>query len=280
VWSDYDGDTIYGDYTVDEETGAVTALASYLPGIGQVDEATGAVYYHHADHLGSARVVTSAGGGVVERIVHTAFGEPVTRLGIAPTPTRYLYAGAWGYESDLGADHAGGAPGDDALPYQHLGYRWYSPSSGRILQRDPIGIFGGLNVYGYVRASPTMLVDPFGYWSWRDHRWESDSVKDLRNNKVYVHYYKVYRVRNLFWTSEVYVYDHTDVSTIYVKCAADDPSGLDKDIVDAIKQHQSGLISGISRARNIAGEFAETSAESGLADTDPTQAIVRNASGL
>jgi len=173
VWSDYDGDTIYGDYTVDEETGAVTALASYLPGIGQVDEATGAVYYDHADHLGSVRVVTTCGVGagdcvpgeagmVVERIVHTAFGEPGTRMGIALTPTRYLYAGAWGYESDLGAAHAGGSPDDDALPYQHLGYRWYDPSTGRFLQRDPIGIVGGWNTYEYVSSEPLRALDPWG----------------------------------------------------------------------------------------------------------------------
>jgi len=176
VRSDYDGDTIYGDYTVDEETGAVTALASYLPGVGQVDEATGAVYYYHADHLASVRVVTTCGvgagdcvpgeaGTVVERIVHTAFGEPVTRLGIAPTPTRYLYAGAWGYESDFGADHAGGSPGDTALPYQHLGFRWYDPASGRFLQRDPIGIRGGLNVYGYVGNLPSQHVDADGLYT-------------------------------------------------------------------------------------------------------------------
>jgi len=173
VWSDYDGDTIYADYTVDEETGAVTALASYLPGVGQVDEATGAVYYYHADHLGSVCVVTTCGVGagdcvpgeagmVVERIVHTAFGEPGTRMGIALTPTRYLYAGAWGYESDLGAAHAGGSPGDTALPYQHLGFRWYDPASGRFLQRDPIGILDGLNVYRYVGNNPLTWIDPLG----------------------------------------------------------------------------------------------------------------------
>jgi len=187
VRSDYDGDTIYGDYTVDEETSTVTPLASYLSGVGQVDEATGAVYYDHADHLGSVRVVTTCGVGagdcvpgeagmVVERIVHTAFGEPVTRMGIALTPTRYLYAGAWGYESDLGAAHAGGAPDDDALPYQHLGYRWYNPASGRFLQRDPIGILGGLNVYVYAGNNPLLRTDPFGLFTFDDY-WED--VVDL-----------------------------------------------------------------------------------------------------
>jgi hypothetical protein len=30
------------------------------------------------------------------------------------------------------------------------------------LQRDPIGILGGLNVYNYVRSRPTSLIDPAG----------------------------------------------------------------------------------------------------------------------
>jgi len=163
----YEGDKIYSDYTVDEETGVV--------------------YYYHADHLGSVRVVTTCGVGagdcvpgetatVLQRPVYTAFGELVTRAGIALTPTRYLYAGAWGYESDLGAAHAGGAPGDDALPYQHLGYRWYNPASGRFLQRDPIGISGGLNAYAYANNNPMMRVDPFGLFTINDY-WED--VVDL-----------------------------------------------------------------------------------------------------
>ena len=44
----------------------------------------------------------------------------------------------------------------------HVGYRWYDPATGRFLQRDPIGIRGGTNVYAYVNNAPTGLVDPDG----------------------------------------------------------------------------------------------------------------------
>lgn len=41
-------------------------------------------------------------------------------------------------------------------------YRGYSPSFGRWLSRDPIGITGGFNLYGYVLNDPVELVDPLG----------------------------------------------------------------------------------------------------------------------
>jgi RHS repeat-associated protein len=41
-------------------------------------------------------------------------------------------------------------------------HRGYAPSIGRWLARDPIGIRGGFNLYGYVRNDPVELVDPLG----------------------------------------------------------------------------------------------------------------------
>ena len=41
TWSDYDGDTIYGDFAVDEQTGALTNERSFEPGLATVDPWTG-----------------------------------------------------------------------------------------------------------------------------------------------------------------------------------------------------------------------------------------------
>jgi hypothetical protein len=48
------------------------------------------------------------------------------------------------------------------FPYLHVGARYYDPASGRFLQRDPIGILGGLNVYAYVENYATGAIDPSG----------------------------------------------------------------------------------------------------------------------
>ena len=117
------------------------------------------------------------------RVAYTAFGDPVMpdgqggwRVGWpVDLGTRYQYDGGWGYESGAwgpgpGGQGAVGGPlalwGENiALPpvtLQHVGWRCYQPSIGRFIQRDPIGLKGGLNVYTYVEALPTILVDPSG----------------------------------------------------------------------------------------------------------------------
>jgi RHS repeat-associated protein len=42
------------------------------------------------------------------------------------------------------------------------GYRYYNPSTGSWLSRDPIGEEGGVNLYGFVAADPISYVDPHG----------------------------------------------------------------------------------------------------------------------
>jgi RHS repeat-associated protein len=44
----------------------------------------------------------------------------------------------------------------------YFGYRYYHPDTGRWLNRDPIEEIGGLNLYGYVKNSPILFIDPLG----------------------------------------------------------------------------------------------------------------------
>ncbi|MCP4592673.1 MAG: RHS repeat-associated core domain-containing protein [bacterium] len=114
--------------------------------------------FYHANHLGTTRTLTDDAGDVLGDAsrLYTAFGVPVT----APTTplTRYGFAGAWGYQSPSATSV--GSPESSGL--LHVGARYYDPALGRFLQRDPIGVAGGLNVYAYVSNRPLSWVDPHG----------------------------------------------------------------------------------------------------------------------
>jgi RHS repeat-associated protein len=107
--------------------------------------------YYHADQIGTTRHRTDGYGNNItsEAAVYTAFGEPISGT-MTSDGQRYRYAGAWGYQAHTD------------LPFLHVGARYYDPGTGRFLQRDPIGIDGGLNVYAYADYNPLLFVDPYG----------------------------------------------------------------------------------------------------------------------
>jgi RHS repeat-associated protein len=139
---------VYGDYEV--VSSALADTVSHEPGIGFVDDPTGTPVrgYYHGDMLGTTRRTTNASAAQVDNAAYTAFGE---FLG-GSADRRYGFAGAWQYQSHPGT----------GFPYLHVGHRYYDPATGRFLQRDPIGVRGGTNVYQYVFAKPTSWVDPTG----------------------------------------------------------------------------------------------------------------------
>jgi len=159
TWSDYDGDEIYGDYTLSGST--ATNQRSFQPGIATVDTWTGSgganTKYYHADLIGTTRSMSLSTGlpDATAATVYTAFGE---RLSTANP--RYGFAGAWQYQA-----HSFPAT---PIPYLHVGHRYYDPTSGRFLQRDPISIRGGVNEYVYTFNRPTVLIDPMGFSAFGD----------------------------------------------------------------------------------------------------------------
>jgi RHS repeat-associated protein len=51
---------------------------------------------------------------------------------------------------------------DDETDLLYYGYRYYSPSTGRWLSRDPIEEDGGFNLYGFVNSNPVNSTDSLG----------------------------------------------------------------------------------------------------------------------
>jgi len=51
---------------------------------------------------------------------------------------------------------------DDETELAYYGYRYYSPEMGRWISRDPIGEWGGQNLYVFVLNRATSLIDPRG----------------------------------------------------------------------------------------------------------------------
>lgn len=56
----------------------------------------------------------------------------------------------------------GGVYSDDSVGLQYMQHRWYSPTLGRFMSRDPLGMRGGVNLYEYAGNNPLGFYDPIG----------------------------------------------------------------------------------------------------------------------
>ncbi|MBL8013326.1 MAG: RHS repeat-associated core domain-containing protein [Candidatus Omnitrophica bacterium] len=168
----YDGEDI-----IEERNSAGTLVADYVHG-DQTDEPLTmtrgtTTYYYFADGLGSIRQLTNSAGAVQQTYDYNSYGK----LAAAPTVVNpYTYTGR---EYDVESGN------------YYYRARYYSPTLGRFLQRDPIGYYDSMNLlqyvdsvgkvlpnnqfmnfYAYTSNNPINRTDPLGlYWGEDQVNW-------------------------------------------------------------------------------------------------------------
>lgn len=135
---------VWANSTLCEERDGSGNLTKQFFALGQT--ISGTPYYYTRDQINSVREMTDSSGNVVAQYSYTPDGQ-VTKVKGNTVDSDFLYAGMY--------DHQ---PSRLNLAVR----RGYYPILGRWLNRDPIGEFGGLNLYAYVGNQPISRSDPSG----------------------------------------------------------------------------------------------------------------------
>jgi len=128
-----------------QSTTKATLPLNMPPETGQQE--TG-LYYYHVDHLGTPQMMTDEDGNVVWAADYKPFGE--TDVTVSDVGNDFRFPGQY-------------CDQETGLHYNY--HRYYDPSTGRYLRADPIGLYGGVNLFVYVHGNPVNRLDPSGLWS-------------------------------------------------------------------------------------------------------------------
>jgi RHS repeat-associated protein len=147
-----------------EETPGQSSLYIYEPGsyapLARVDqsevEPEQKLYYFHTDQIGTPLEMTDVDGQIVWQATYKAWGE-IESLAVSEVEQYLRFQGQYF---------------DDETGLHYNTFRYYDPEVGRFITQDPIGLYGGLNVYHYV-SNPTAWIDPLGWMPWA---WNPDGM--------------------------------------------------------------------------------------------------------
>jgi RHS repeat-associated protein len=137
-----------------EEVQNGAAVRTYTYGLQRISEnqaisGTWTPSFYGYDGAGSVRQLTNSAGAVTDEYEYDAFGNSFTKVGT--TPNNYLYRGEQ-YDADLGL--------------YYLRARYYNPSTGRFMSRDPENGKAidpkTLHKYLYAGGDPVNMKDPTG----------------------------------------------------------------------------------------------------------------------
>ena len=145
---DFDGNIIA------ESTISGTMKTEYLymgsNRLAMVDVSSGNLYYFNNNYLGTPLLMTDSSGNVVWDADYKPFGDTDVNPN-SEVVNNFRFAGQY-YDEET------------ELHYNY--YRYYDPKTGRYLRADPIGLYGGINLYSYASNNPINRIDPLGLDTW------------------------------------------------------------------------------------------------------------------
>jgi len=133
---------------------------------GELDDAgDSSLYYLHDANFNVTGLVDRAETAVVERYMYEPYGRATVLNGADDADEG---VNDWSVDSDPDASDWSneilycGYRRDAESALYHVRHRYYHPTLGRWVSRDPVGYVEGYNLYGYVADDPVGYVDPYG----------------------------------------------------------------------------------------------------------------------
>jgi RHS repeat-associated protein len=116
-------------------------------GIGSIlySDRSGSKEYFCYNAVGHTVALTDTSASVVKTDLYEAFGNIISSTG-----------------SSLNNRLANTKERDSSIGLDNHGFRYYDPSTGRYISRDPAGYIDGLNAYFYINNNPINHIDPLG----------------------------------------------------------------------------------------------------------------------
>ena len=138
-----------------DASGTITAYYVYGRGLVSKITAGGTASYYHFDVRGSTVALTDSGANLTDKYAYDPFGTVVNSAGTTANPFKYV--GRYGVM-------------DEGNGLAYIRARYYSPSQGRFVTKDPItgsdGDSQSLNRFIYALNNPFLYVDTSGFFAW------------------------------------------------------------------------------------------------------------------
>ena len=142
------GDAVVKKYTWGLDLSRTLQGAGGIGGLLATHVVSGATdYLYHYDNLGNVGQMTDLSGTFVAQYEYNAYG------GVQSQDETYDGENPFRFSTKYF---------DDETELGYWGYRYYSPSLGRWLNRDPIGEYDDADLYVFVGNAPLVYADPLG----------------------------------------------------------------------------------------------------------------------